>query len=91
MANSIAYNPLNTLKQFVGILPMNCLSMFYHFIGLVLIELSMCDLLVNTGHERVNYRIYNLFLGTERLIIILLIMLYRHLTFDMCIGNISRR
>ena len=50
MANSIAYNPLNTLKQFVGILPMNCLSMFYHFIVLALIELSMCDLLVNTGH-----------------------------------------
>ena len=27
---------LNTLKQFVGKLPMNCLSVFDHFVGLAL-------------------------------------------------------
>ena len=32
----ISYNVLDTLKQFVGNLPTNCLSVFGHFMGLVL-------------------------------------------------------
>ena len=44
MKNVKGFNPLsanitkwsNTLKQFVGILPTNCLSVFDHFLGLVL-------------------------------------------------------
>ena len=31
----------NTLKQFVGKLPMNCLSVFDHFVGLALKGLSL--------------------------------------------------
>ena len=37
--NSLSANPtrwLNTLKQFVGNLPINCLSVFDHFVGLAL-------------------------------------------------------
>ena len=37
--NSLSANPTkwwNTLKQFVGNLPTNCLSVFDHFVGLVL-------------------------------------------------------
>ena len=42
--NEKAFNPLsanptkwsNTLKQFVGKLPSNCLSVFDHFVGMVL-------------------------------------------------------
>ena len=40
--NSLSANPtkwLNTLKQFVGNLPINCLSVFDHFAKLVLKEL----------------------------------------------------
>ena len=40
--NSLSANPtkwLNTLKQFVGNLPINCLSVFDHFVKLVLKEL----------------------------------------------------
>ena len=40
--NSLSANPtkwLNTLKQFVGNLPINCLSVFHHFVKLVLKEL----------------------------------------------------
>ena len=41
---SVSFNPLsanptkwsNTLKQFVGKLPTNCLSVFDHFVGLAL-------------------------------------------------------
>ena len=33
----------NTLKQFVGSLPTNCLSVFDHFMGLVLKGLSRDD------------------------------------------------
>ena len=31
----------NTLKQFVGNLPMNCLSVFDHFVGLALKRLNV--------------------------------------------------
>ena len=45
----LALNPLNvnftkwsnTLKQFVGILPTNCLSVFDHFVGSELKELTI--------------------------------------------------
>ena len=40
--NALSANPtkwLNTLKQFVGNLPINCLSVFDHFVKLVLKEL----------------------------------------------------
>ena len=40
--NSLSANPtkwLNTLKQFVGNFPINCLSVFDHFVKLVLKEL----------------------------------------------------
>ena len=40
--NSLSANPtkwLNTLKQFVGNLPINCLNVFDHFVKLVLKEL----------------------------------------------------
>ena len=47
------FNPLstnitkwpNTLKQFVGKLPTNCLSVFDHFVGLVLKELTFSNML----------------------------------------------
>ena len=42
-ANSLSGNPTkwsNTLKQFVAKLPANCLSVFNHFVGLVLKGLS---------------------------------------------------
>ena len=47
--NSVRVNPLstnpakwsNTLKQFAGNLPMNCLSVFDHFAGLTLKELRL--------------------------------------------------
>ena len=41
--NPLSTNPTkwsNTLKQFVGKLPTNCLSVFDHFVGLVLKGLS---------------------------------------------------
>ena len=44
--NSLSANPKkwsNTLKQFVGNLPTNCLSVFDHFVGLALKELSTPD------------------------------------------------
>ena len=40
--NPLSGNPTkwsNTLKQFVGNLPTNCLSVFGHFVGLALKEL----------------------------------------------------
>ena len=33
----------NTLKQFVGNLPINCLSVFDHFVGLALKGLGSCQ------------------------------------------------
>ena len=39
LINPLSANPTkwsNTLKQFVGILPTNCLSVFDHFVGLTL-------------------------------------------------------
>ena len=41
---------LNTLKQFVGKLPMNCLSVFDHFVGLALKGLSDCGI-IETSHK----------------------------------------
>ena len=41
--NPLRANPtkwLNTLKQFAGNLPTNCLSVFDHFVGLALKELN---------------------------------------------------
>ena len=43
--NPLSANPTkwsNTLKQFVGNLPTNCLSVFDHFVGLALKGLNMC-------------------------------------------------
>ena len=40
---ALSANPIkwsNTLKQFVGKFPTNCLSVFDHFVGLALKELS---------------------------------------------------
>ena len=47
----------NTLKQFVGNLPTNCLSMFGHFVGLPLKGLSMCMLGMRqeVGCQRVEF------------------------------------
>ena len=36
----------NTLKQFVGQLPTNCLSVFYHFVELALKRLTIARLLL---------------------------------------------
>ena len=47
--NPLSANPikrLNTLKQFVGKLPANCLSVFVHFVNLVLKGLREPDLLL---------------------------------------------
>ena len=58
-----AFNPLcanftkwsNTLKQFVGKLPMNCLSVFGHFVGLVLKGLSLSATHKATHMQRLFY------------------------------------
>ena len=55
MSGTTYLNPLstkltkwpNTLKQFVGNLPTNCLSVFGHFVGLALIGLSIRKLTQN--------------------------------------------
>ena len=42
--NPLSANPTkwsNTLKQFVGELPMNCVSVFDHFVGLALKGLNI--------------------------------------------------
>ena len=42
--NPLSANPTkgpDTLKQFVGSLPTNCLSVFDHFVGLALKDLSV--------------------------------------------------
>ena len=44
MFNPLSANPTkwsNTLKQFIGNLPTNCLSVFGHFVGLVLKGLKL--------------------------------------------------
>ena len=44
LINPLSANPTkwsNTLKQFVGILPTNCLSVFDHFVGLALKGLTV--------------------------------------------------
>ena len=44
LINPLSANPTkwsNTLKQFVGKLPMNCLRVFDHFVGLALKGLNM--------------------------------------------------
>ena len=49
MVESVSVNPLsanptewsNTLNQFVGKLPTNCLSVFAHFVGLALKVLNL--------------------------------------------------
>ena len=49
--NPLSANPTkwsNTLKQFVGNLPTNCLSVFDHFLGLALKGLIMCRFFVKT-------------------------------------------
>ena len=43
--NPLSANPEkwpNTLKQFVGNLPTNCLSVFDHFMNLAIKELKLC-------------------------------------------------
>ena len=44
--NPLSANPTkwsSTLKQFVGNMPMNCLSVFDHFVGLALKGLKECS------------------------------------------------
>ena len=51
MLDAMAVSPLsanptklsNTLKQFVGNLPTNCLSVFDRFVGLVLKRVNLCQ------------------------------------------------
>ena len=48
MLNPLSVSPTkwsNTLKQFVGKLPTNCLSVFDHFLKLALKGLSVCSIL----------------------------------------------
>ena len=50
----------NTLKQFVGNLPTNCLSVFYPFVTLALRGLTSeetCDYLTLTGDNRMRYTV----------------------------------
>ena len=56
LLNPLSANPTkwsNTLKQLVGNLPTNCLSVFDHFVGLALKGLKhLC------GGARVHFRVY---------------------------------
>ena len=45
---------LKTLKQFVGKLPSNCLSVFDHFVGLVLQGLSNLDVITQKNLFQMN-------------------------------------
>ena len=62
-STSILFNPLsaslkkwsNTIKQFVSNLPMNCLSLFDHYVGLALKGLGMCNYFGNNKHLKVTY------------------------------------
>ena len=58
MLNPLSTNPTklsNTLKQFVGKLPMNCLSVFDHFVKLAFTELTIASQL----KEIINVRSYH--------------------------------
>ena len=59
----------NTLKQFVGNLPTNCLSVFDHFVGLMLKELIVSSFLLliwlhrmKLEKEKINWIAYHCFL-----------------------------
>ena len=55
--NPLSANPTkwsNTLKQSVGNLPTNCLSVFYHFMNLAFKGLKYVWPFFNIMHERVN-------------------------------------
>ena len=57
--NPLRANPTkwsNTLKQFVGKLPTNCLSVFDHFVGLVLKGLIMMMMVETTNKSKINIR-----------------------------------
>ena len=57
----------NTLKQFVGNLPTNCLSVFGHFVGLALKGLKLVKLLFLVcikGCDRTSEPIWNYAIGT---------------------------
>ena len=50
--NPLSANPTkwsNTLKQFVGKLPTNCLGVFDHFMNLTVKGLSKCNNFINMG------------------------------------------
>ena len=54
--NPLSANPTkwsNTLKQFVGNLPTNCLSVFDHFVGLALKRLRLTVSLIINGIQQV--------------------------------------
>ena len=63
----------NTLKQFVGKLPMNCLSVFDHFVGLALKGLSFLTVFAydlykaesRAGRWRAAWRLQNLIMATH--------------------------
>ena len=67
--NPLSANPTkwsNTLKQFVGNLPTNCLSVFDHFVGLALKDLSVYKLIIDSFikySQRESFRNFILLLG----------------------------
>ena len=58
MINPLSANPTkwsNTLKQFVGNLPTNCLSVFAHFVGLALTGLKLEKMICNMAFWKREY------------------------------------
>ena len=56
LTNPLSVNPtkwLNTLKQYVGKLPTNCLSVFDHFVGLALKEIRKLRLSKGTADHQI--------------------------------------
>ena len=67
--NPLSANPTtwpNTLNPFVGSLPTNCLSVFDHFVGLALKDLSVYKLIIDSFikySQRESFRNFILLLG----------------------------
>ena len=61
----------NTLKQFVGNLPTNCLSVFDHFVGLVLkgLRCSFATLLKLSNKRKKKQQSYVLYFGAQTIAI----------------------
>ena len=58
ISNSLRANPTkwsNTLKQFVGKMPTNCLSLFEHFMALELKELKFVTNEINFSFSKQNF------------------------------------